>query len=100
MGFAVRPAQLPPNSLHKSHMKKILIRTALLLAGLSTSPAWAIDSYRYLHVTVDTPWNIFLFLMIGIFSPFILMAILAWRYSFKKKSEKPEDAVDSTEERP
>ncbi|MDA8415948.1 MAG: hypothetical protein M0Z78_02575 [Betaproteobacteria bacterium] len=70
----------------------------LLLAGLATRSAWALDSYRYLHVTVDTPWNIFLFLLIGIFAPFILMAVLAWRYSFKKKSDEGEASVDSSEE--
>lgn len=47
----------------------------------------ALDSYRYLHVTINTPWEIFLFLLIGIFSPFILMAILAWRSMGKKDAE-------------
>ncbi len=47
----------------------------------------ALDSYRYLHVTINTPWEIFLFLLMGIFSPFILMAILAWRSMGKKDEE-------------
>jgi hypothetical protein len=62
---------------------------ALLAQCLWISNAHAVDSYRYLHVTVDTPWNIFLFLLIGIFAPFILMGVLAWYFSFKKKPEPP-----------
>ncbi len=44
----------------------------------------ALDSYRYLHVTIDTPWSIFLFLLIGVLSPFILTAVLIWRHSGSK----------------
>jgi hypothetical protein len=67
-----------------SYRKLLLV---LLLQAGGISQAFALDSYRYLHVTVDTPWNIFLFLLIGIFAPFILMGILAWYFSFKKKPE-------------
>jgi hypothetical protein len=55
---------------------------ALLM--LSAENSHALDSYRYLHVTIDTPWSIFLFLLIGIFAPFILMGVLIWRYSGRK----------------
>ena len=59
----------------------------------------ALDSYRYLHVTIDTPWSIFLFLLIGIFAPFILTAVLVWRHSGQKKPEpsdnKPPEPSDS-----
>lgn len=44
----------------------------------------AVDSYRYLHVNVDTPWTIFLFLLVGVLAPFILMGILAWRFAERK----------------
>jgi hypothetical protein len=64
-----------------------LLPVLLLMAG----PSEALDSYRYLHVTIDTPWSIFLFLLIGIFAPFILMAVLVWRHS----GNKTPDADDS-----
>jgi len=51
------------------------------------APAAApVDSYRFLHVTIDTPWHIFLFLLIGVFAPFILMVVLVWRNSWRKWS--------------
>ena len=46
--------------------------------------AWALDSYRFLHVTIETPWFIFLFLLPIVMSPFILMAILYWRFAGRK----------------
>lgn len=48
--------------------------------------AWAVDSYRWLHVTIDTPWAIFIFLLPMVLIPLILMAILYWRYALR-----PED---------
>ncbi|HQT81089.1 MAG: hypothetical protein B7Z60_03030 [Ferrovum sp. 37-45-19] len=59
----------------------------IMLSAWSQS-ALALDSYRYLHVTIETPWSIFLFLLIGIFAPFVLMAILVWRYSTRYKSDE------------
>ena len=61
----------------------------LLLAGwpgllLAEVPAAPVDSYRFMHVTIDTPWHIFLFLLVGIFAPFILMVVLVWRNSWRK----------------
>ncbi len=46
--------------------------------------SYALDSYRFLHVTIETPWTIFLFLLFTVFTPFILMAALVWRYSERK----------------
>ncbi len=65
--------------------------TAASGAALLPSPAFAaVNSYRFMHVTINTPWHIFLFLMIGVFAPFILMIVLMWRYSFgKKKPQTP-----------
>ena len=45
----------------------------------------SVNSYRFLHVTIDTPWHIFLFLLMGIFAPFILMVVLMWRNSARKR---------------
>ena len=56
------------------------------LALLAALPARAsVNSYRFLHVTIDTPWHIFLFLLMGIFAPFILMVVLMWRNSARKR---------------
>jgi hypothetical protein len=49
----------------------------------------AIDSYRYLHVSIETPWMIFLFLLVAVFAPFILMLVLMWRRAIPKSSSKP-----------
>jgi len=58
--------------------------------AMASSSAWALDSYRYLHVSIDTPWAIFLFLLPIVLSPFILMAILYWRFAGRKsRKEEP-----------
>jgi hypothetical protein len=68
---------------------------ALLLAG---APAQAsVNSYRFLHVTIDTPWHIFLFLLMGIFAPFILMVVLMWRNSTRKRDIAREKARKAAE---
>jgi hypothetical protein len=58
----------------------------IAVAGALTLPelAWAVDSYRYFHVTPKTPWYIFLFLLPIVVSPFILMAILYWYFAWHK----------------
>jgi len=61
-----------------------------LFAGMFASPAWsAVNSYRFLHVTIETPWHLFLFLLMGVFAPFILMVVLMWRHSLRKR-ERPD----------
>ena len=67
-------------------MYKILARvcTTLGLSFFWIDSSYALDSYRFLHVTIDTPWTIFLFLLLTIFAPFILMAALVWRYTERK----------------
>jgi len=57
-------------------------------ASLWAAPAWALDSYRYLHVTIETPWMIFLFLLVIVLSPFILMAVLYWYYATKRAARR------------
>jgi len=53
--------------------------------------AWAVDSYRFLHVTIDTPWFIFIFLFFLVFSPMILSAIIHWRTALKGDDEDEDD---------
>lgn len=60
----------------------------LMLLSAVSSPAWALDSYRYLHVSIDTPWAIFLFLLPIVLSPFILMAILYWRFAGRRSRKE------------
>jgi len=44
----------------------------------------ATDSYRWLHVTIDTPWAIFIFLLPMVILPVVLMALLYWKYAGKE----------------
>ena len=59
-----------------------LLGCACLAAGQAQA---SVNSYRFLHVTIDTPWHIFLFLLMGVFAPFILMVVLMWRNSTRKR---------------
>ena len=66
-------------------MKQQLLRlTVFYVLSISTTMVHAVDSYRYAHVTIDTPWAIFIFLLVIILVPFILMAILHWHFAIKK----------------
>jgi len=58
------------------------------LAVSSINSSYALDSYRFLHVTIETPWAIFIFLLFMIFAPFILMAVLAWRFAEHKVEDE------------
>ena len=67
-------------------MHKTFTRVGIIF-GLSffwVNSSYALDSYRFFHVTIETPWAIFLFLLFTIFVPFVLMAVLVWRYAEKK----------------
>ncbi|MDH5217395.1 MAG: hypothetical protein OEX19_06860 [Gammaproteobacteria bacterium] len=67
----------------------------LLLLTLSSSPAWAAaDSYRWFHVSIDQVWYIFIFLLPMVLFPAILMAILYWKYSMKKKSNQSDSKLN------
>lgn len=63
-------------------MRRIL--TATLVAAMAATPSsvWAADSYRWLRVTIDTPWAIFIFLLPMVLVPIVLLAILQWRFAF------------------
>lgn len=69
-------------------MFKIII--LFILSFFSTQVFAATDSYRWLHVTIDTPWAIFIFLLPMVLLPAVLMAILYWRYAGKKPVQKPD----------
>ena len=76
-------------------MKHTHARWILLLAvslGIFSPAQAAVDSYRFAHVTIATPWYIFIFLLTGIFAPFVLMAVLAWRNAIRKSAQESEDA--------
>jgi len=62
-------------------VKACIIAVVLFFSGNAIS---ATDSYRWLHVTIDTPWAIFIFLLPMVLLPAVLMAILYWRFSGKK----------------
>lgn len=65
-------------------MNRILLCALAWLA----QPVFAVDSYRFFHVTPDTPTYIFLGLLVFVLSPFILMIVLYWYYA-QKKSKTP-----------
>jgi uncharacterized membrane protein YadS len=75
-------------------MNQILMRIILMLlcsVGAASANA-AVDSYRFVHVTIATPWYIFIFLLMGVFAPFVLMAVLAWSNAARKSGREVADA--------
>jgi F0F1-type ATP synthase assembly protein I len=82
-------------------MKKKWGMVTLMMLGiveLSSAQA-AVDSYRYAHVTISTPWYIFIFLLMGVFAPFILMAVLAWRVAMRKPENENTDTNEKNSEK-
>jgi len=53
----------------------------------AATPAYALDSYRYLHVKLDTVWIFFVFLFFLVFAPMIVMAVLYWWHATKKSGD-------------
>jgi len=78
-----------PGILH-AVLKKACLFCSMALLILLPAPAFAIDSYRYLHVSIDSIWVIFVFLFFLVFTPMILMAILYWWNAAKKSKEDTE----------
>jgi hypothetical protein len=76
------------------NIKLINIISTIFIAAFSHT-AIAADSYRYFHVTIDTPWAIFIFLLLIILFPFVLSAVLYWYFTFKKHKEQEKDKVDT-----
>lgn len=68
-------------------MKAFISRLAGFVLLMSLMPAASADSYRYMHVTIDTPWVLFLFLLVAVLMPFILMAILYWHNAMRRNAE-------------
>jgi len=66
-------------------MNSKYLTAALFLFALAGN-AEAVDSYRYLHVTLDTVWYIFLFLLPGVLLPLAVAAWLYWRYARRGKA--------------
>ena len=75
-------------------MNRIWVKIILILFGSigTSSTQAAVDSYRFVHVTIATPWYIFIFLLMGVFVPFVLMAVLAWRNAARKSGQEAADA--------
>lgn len=72
-------------------MQRIAFLMPMLGAlALAPQPAWAIDSYRYLHVNLSSVWTIFVFLFFLVFFPMVLMAALYWWNALKKSKQESE----------
>ena len=69
-------------------MMNRMMKAALAMVLATLAPQALADSYRYMHVTIETTWLIFLFLMVAVLFPFILMAILYWRNAFRRDAEE------------
>ena len=69
----------------------------LALMLLHANAGFAIDSYRYLHVSIETPWMIFLFLLVAVFAPFILMVVLMWWRQLQKQAAPPKSDIKNDE---
>jgi hypothetical protein len=78
--------------------KKFLMAVLSIACLFMAEAANAADSFRYLHVTIDTPWMIFIFLLVIILFPFILMAILYWYFAYKKSVEEKNAKQETTAE--
>lgn len=78
-------------------MRRALAATVCVLLLLRSGGGFAIDSYRYLHVSIETPWAIFLFLLVAIFFPFILMLVLMWSRLTHKPGARPASKAPDNE---
>lgn len=75
--------------MNHNWLKIILMLFGLVEASLAQA---SVDSYRFAHVTISTPWYIFIFLLGGIFAPFVLMAVLAWRNATRETAPEISEA--------
>lgn len=73
---------------------RIWIKVFMVAFGLSValSANAAVDNLSFFHVTITTPWYLFIFLLGGVFSPFILMAVLAWYSAIRKSKREAEES--------
>ena len=70
-------------------MRPALRATELALLLLQANAGYAIASYRNLHVSIETPRMNYIFLLVAVFVPFVLMLILMWRQPMKKPAPHP-----------
>lgn len=82
-------------------MKHLSLITLTATLSVFSSSSVAADSYRWLHVTIDTPWAIFIFLLPMVLIPAILMAILYWKFAGRpiETPEKNKKMDDDAHER-
>ena len=78
-------------------MRRVFAVPAIALMLLHADLSFAIDSYRYLHVSIETPWMIFLFLLVAVFAPFILMVVLMWWRQMQKQAAAPKSDIENDE---
>ena len=78
-------------------MRRVCTATGLALMLLHANTGFAIDSYRYLHVSIETPWMIFLFLLVAVFAPFILLLVLMWWRQMQKQAAAPKSDIENDE---
>jgi heme/copper-type cytochrome/quinol oxidase subunit 2 len=78
-------------------MHRKLVALPLLALLWSSGSYAAVDSYRYLHVTIETPWVIFLVLLPMVLTPLVLMAVLAWRYAERKREHEAQQAASESD---
>ncbi len=77
-------------------MKRLIpISLFATFAALPMAAFAAADSYRWLHVTIDTPWMIFLFLLPMVLIPAVLMAVLYWKFAGRPAVELEKKKVKS-----
>lgn len=74
-------------------MRRLWLFFVLLV--LSGNVFAAADSYRWFHVTIETPWAIFIFLLPMVLFPAILMVILYWRYAGRKPVSRDNPSIQS-----
>lgn len=70
----------------------------LLLLLCQSQAVFAFDSYRWLTVSINTPWMIFVFLLPMVMVPLILMAIMHWRFA-KPAEDEGDDSAGSDGQR-
>jgi hypothetical protein len=78
-------------------MRRVFAAPAIALMLLHANAGFAIDSYRYLHVSIETPWMIFLFLLVAVFAPFILLLVLMWWRQMQKQAAAPKSDIENDE---
>lgn len=68
---------------------------ACLLLLLPLSAQAGLDSYSFFHVTIETPWAIFIFLCFLVLAPFVVMAILYWYFTLQRYKQKNKTVAES-----